>query len=263
MDCIIQRRLVPTLHKPPLNSFPPRAMEIKPVILVLADISGYTRFTKYHRASLIHAEAIITELLESVIATAETPLVLHEIEGDAVNFYAIEDGETACAGDVFGQVERFVEAFRQREADLISDCSLCKCEACRQVGQLKIKVVLHRGEAAFSKLRQFTKVAGEDVILAHRLLKNSIASDEYILMTEPFVQACPNLEGLPLERRREHAEGLGDVTVYVLDLAQRGVVSAAERSRWVKVKTMFAMELYLLWRLLVSSQRTFKSLDGL
>jgi len=160
-----------------------------------------------HRVSLIHAEKIIRELLESVIASANEPLVLHELEGDAVNFYAIEDKGGTCAGEVFAQVERFVEAFRQREAELISDCSICKCEACTQVGRLKIKVVRHRGEAVFTQLRRFTKVAGEDVILAHRLLKNTIPSNEYLLMTEPFMQACSNLEHLSLERRTEHAEG--------------------------------------------------------
>lgn len=233
-------------------------MEIKPVILVLADISGYTRFIKYHRVSLIHAEKIITELLESVIASVDKPLVLHELEGDAVNFYAIEEDEQACAGEVFAQVERCIEAFRQREAELISDCSVCECEACKQVGQLKIKVVLHRGEAAFTKLRQFTKVAGEDVILAHRLLKNTIPSDEYILMTEPFVQACPSLQERPLQRRKEHAEGLGEVTVYVHDFEQKEAITPVERSFWSKVKSFIWLEGYLLRRLLIGPRQTHK-----
>jgi hypothetical protein len=233
-------------------------MEIKPVILVLADISGYTRFIKYHRVSLIHAEKIITELLESVIASADKPLVLHEIEGDAVNFYAIEEDEKACAGEVLAQVERFVEAFRRREAELISECSLCECEACQRVGQLKIKVVLHRGEAAFARLRQFTKVAGEDVILAHRLLKNTIPSNEYILMTEQFVQACSSLQSRPLERRTEHAEGLGEVTVYVLDFEQRGTVAPTERSLWNKLKMFGKFEGYLLRRLLTGPRQTYR-----
>lgn len=238
-------------------------MEIKPVILVLADISGYTRFIKYHRISLIHAEKIITELLESVIASAHAPLVLHELEGDAVTFYAIEKGEQTCADEVFAQVERFIVAFRQREAELLSDCSVCECEACQQVGQLKIKVVLHRGEAAFTKLRQFTKVAGEDVILAHRLLKNTVPSDEYILMTAHFVQSCPSLRERPLQRRTEYAEGLGEVTVYVHDFEQRGAVAPVHLSLWGKVKAFIWIEGYLLKRLLIGPRQAYKKYKSL
>ena len=225
-------------------------MEIKPIIIVLADISGYTQFIKYHRVSLIHAEKIITELLESVIASARVPLILHEIEGDAVSFYAIDDQEESCAREIFEQVERFIDAFRSRESELISECKVCECDACARIGQLRIKAVLHRGEAAFSKIQQFTKISGEGVILAHRLLKNSIPSKEYILMTDQFVRACPRIEERSPERRTEHAEGLGEVTVHVIDLQQNGPVKAVERSRLSKVRMFFRLEGYLLKRLL-------------
>jgi len=43
-------------------------MEIKRVALVLADISGYTRFMKAHTMSLLHAEAIITT---NILATLQ------------------------------------------------------------------------------------------------------------------------------------------------------------------------------------------------
>ena len=236
-------------------------MELKPVILVLADISGYTRFIKFHRVSLIHAEKIITDLLESVIDSAERPLVLHELEGDAVSFYAIEEGDEECARQVFAQVEGFFEAFRQREAELISDCTVCECEACQRVGQLKIKVVLHRGEAVFSTLRQFTKVAGEDVILAHRLLKNTVPSDQYILMTEPFVNACPDVKNRRLERRIERADGLGEVAVYVQDLDRKEPIEPAQRSRSERLKMFARLEGYTLRRLLLRPRRAYRNLQ--
>ena len=68
-------------------------MEIKRVVLVLADISGYTRFMRVHTMSLLHAEAIITDLLEAVIDQAEHPLTLSKLEGDAVFLYATLDGD--------------------------------------------------------------------------------------------------------------------------------------------------------------------------
>ena len=53
-------------------------------ILVLADISGYTHFSRLHFTSLLHAEEIITELMESILQSAEFPLQVGQLEGDAV-----------------------------------------------------------------------------------------------------------------------------------------------------------------------------------
>ena len=236
-------------------------MKIQPIIMVLADISGYTRFIRYHRVSLIHAEKIITELLESVIASSSTPLILHELEGDAVTFYAIDDGNTSCGREVFRQVQSFFTAFRKREGELISECSLCECDACNLVGQLKIKVVIHKGEAVFIRLRQFTKIAGEDVILAHRLLKNSVPSNEYILMTEPFIEATPSLKELPLEPRTEQIKGLDNIPVYVLSFNQMSPVEKIGRSLLNKIIMTIKNEVYLVKRLLVRSRKKYKSLQ--
>ena len=234
-------------------------MEIKPVVLVLADISGYTRFIRFHRVSLIHAERIVTELLESVIASTTVPLVVHELEGDAVAFYAVDDGPTSYAGDVFTHVERFIEAFRVREAELISECSMCACEACQNVGKLRLKAVLHRGEAVFGTLRQFTKVAGEDVILAHRLLKNSVPSEEYILMTDQFLEACPPAQRASPARRIEQVEGLGPIAVHVLDL-QREAPTATPRSFKQRLRTFGAVEAYWIGRFFRPAPRNYRNL---
>jgi hypothetical protein len=240
-------------------------MEIRRVILVIADISGYTRFIRFHKVSLIHAEQIITELLESVISSVDWPLILHELEGDAVTFYAIEAEGNSYASGVLEQVERCMEAFRKREAELISDCAICTCQACKRVGQLKIKTVLHRGEAAFTQLRQFTKVAGEDVILAHRLLKNDVPSNEYILMTEPFVQACPDssLEGRSIEQSKEQVDGFGEVPIHVVRAEQDSPIAPATRSLVDKLKMFLTLEGYLIKRLFSGSTRAFSSLQDL
>jgi class 3 adenylate cyclase len=238
-------------------------MELKPVVLVLADISGYTRFIRFHRVSLLHAERIIADLLESVMAEATHPLIIHELEGDAVSLYAVAEDRGAAARSALAQVERFFEAFRTREAELVSECSLCECDACKQVGQLKLKAVLHTGDAAFTQVRQFTKVAGEDVILAHRLLKNSVPSDEYVLMTDPFVAACGGLPERGLERRTEQVEGLGEVVVHVQDLRRDGPVQAAERRLLDKLRTFGRLEGYTVKRLFTRPRQTFRHLEPL
>jgi hypothetical protein len=95
---------------------------VEAVFLVLFDVSGYTRFIKYHKISLVHAERIIDDLLEQVIDQTEPPLMLQELEGDAVYFYAVSDGSREMARDVVAQVDRGLAAFRKREAELISEC---------------------------------------------------------------------------------------------------------------------------------------------
>jgi class 3 adenylate cyclase len=94
-------------------------VEIKHVVLVLADISGYTRFMRVHTMSLLHAEAIITDLLEAVIDAAEFPLTLSKLEGDAAFLYAtVEDDSrvSAAAQDILRQVTAFFEAFTRGNA---------------------------------------------------------------------------------------------------------------------------------------------------
>src|SRR5580658_9810418 len=161
-------------------------MEQRQVFLILIDISGYTRFTRLHRLSAMHAEQIISDLLESIISRASLPMVVHEILGDSVNFYAFADEGKHTALEVRRQVGAIFDAFRLREGELISDCSLCVCQACQNVGKLHLKAILHHGQAIFTSIAGFRKVAGEDVIMAHRLLKNSIPEREYVLETEAF-----------------------------------------------------------------------------
>jgi hypothetical protein len=45
-------------------------MELKHVALVLADIGGYTKFIRLQKTTLLHADEIISQLLETIIARA-------------------------------------------------------------------------------------------------------------------------------------------------------------------------------------------------
>ena len=192
-------------------------MELKSIFILIVDISGYTRFIKKHRISLLHAEKIIGELMEAVLDKVETPVVAHEILGDAVSLYAEDSGEPGMADAIYRQTLQYFASFRDKEAMLVSDCQVCDCSACIEVGKLKLKAILHVGEAAFTKVRDIQKISGETVILAHRLLKNTIPSDEYILMTRTFADRCRTLLGgeEALVPHTEDCEGIGPVEVLV------------------------------------------------
>jgi hypothetical protein len=166
------------------------------------------------------------------------------------------------AQDISRQVLRFFEAFRARERELVSECSLCVCEACRNVGQLRLKAVLSHGEAVFTTVKHFTKVAGEDVILAHRMLKNSIKYDEYILFSESFYELSGDLDGQEPERRSEHYEGLGTVNVLVYYLEREASdIESKKRSLWDKLKMSVKVDSHLVKRLLRKSSKRYQHLD--
>ena len=57
------------LLSPPRENF----IKLEHAALVLVDIGGYTQFIRQRNLSLLHAEEIITQLLESVIDVAEFP----------------------------------------------------------------------------------------------------------------------------------------------------------------------------------------------
>lgn len=187
-------------------------------LLVLADISGFTKFMKLHAITVTHAKQIIVKLLESIIQTAMPPLKLIELEGDAVFFYA------ACFSDeteldkhiaaVKTQILGFFQAF-YREMQKLSQLQLCVCEACVSVKDLRLKIVLHAGEVAVEHIQSFEKLFGLDVIVAHRLLKNSVPAKEYILMTTPVQQRLGAFYGLQPEKRQERYDDIGKIEYFV------------------------------------------------
>ncbi len=58
------------------------------LIIILADISGYTRFMIENRTSAVHGQLCINSLIEAILSHVDIPLTLQEIEGDAVFLYA-------------------------------------------------------------------------------------------------------------------------------------------------------------------------------
>ncbi len=71
----------------------------------------------------------------------------------------------------------------------------CPCSACANIGMLKLKFVVHHGKFSRQRLGSVEQLHGTDVIVAHRLLKNSVPSKEYLLVTDAV------LDGLPAQTR--------------------------------------------------------------
>ncbi|OJT21866.1 hypothetical protein BO221_24190 [Archangium sp. Cb G35] len=190
-------------------------MAIQRALLLIADIGGYTRFLKTHAINLAHAHDMVSQLLEAVIDGAASPLELAKLEGDAAFFYAplSEDARV----DVTPAVTAIRAAFERRKELLRIDRS-CTCEGCTQVEQLTLKFVVHQGEVAFQRVKRFTELGGVDVIVVHRMLKNSVPIREYVLMTETLArQLAPGLREQALSLQEE-LEGLGRYTLRYVPL---------------------------------------------
>jgi 2-polyprenyl-3-methyl-5-hydroxy-6-metoxy-1,4-benzoquinol methylase len=159
----------------------------QPVLLFLVDISGYTRFMVGHGKELRHSEMIVRELLESMIERVDVPLRLSSIEGDALFLYAVRSGDEEVwrrrGAALVGRMLALFEVFAQRLVE-IGAYSVCNCEACRAVGDMRLKVIAHSGEAVLTEIGGHAALTGPDVITLHRLAKNSVAADQYVLMTE-------------------------------------------------------------------------------
>lgn len=157
-------------------------MAVQSTLLLIADIAGYTRFMKMHETSLAHAQQIVASLLEAVIDAAKPAFALAKLEGDAAFLYRRHDAGTQRAlDDVAADIYR---AFHLRSADIQAN-TLCPCDGCQQAGNLRIKFVGHLGDVATQRVKRLTELAGVDVIVVHRMLKNAVPVDEYLLVTEP------------------------------------------------------------------------------
>lgn len=195
--------------------------------------------------------------MESILDKVKAPVIAHEILGDAVSLYAIDTNDAKQADEIHEQTQSYFKAFREKEASLISDCQVCSCEACDNIGKLKLKAILHAGQVAFSEIKGRKKISGEDVILAHRLLKNSIRSNEYVLMTSAFAEKCrskgPASNGF--EQNTEQCDGIGPVEVWVKKFEEQKMV-AAEISRPQKIIRYLPFVFFTLYGLTL--RRIFK-----
>ncbi|MGE4072010.1 MAG: DUF2652 domain-containing protein [Lysobacterales bacterium] len=168
-------------------------MRLTQAVLVIADISGYTDFIRKREIALVHAEQVIADLLTAVVEGSAHPLSLNKFEGDALLLHAEAGSEgdlTAVAQDVHQQAQRFFAAFHAQRQQLQLARSNCDCDACANISGLSLKVFVHLREIAIRQWRQYTELAGEPVILIHRLLKNPVPSREYLLLSESFREQC-------------------------------------------------------------------------
>jgi hypothetical protein len=155
-------------------------------LLFIPDISGFTRFI--NETEVDHSRQIIQELLEILIDANDMGLEVSEIEGDAILFYKF--GNPPLLKEVYQQVEKMFCLFH-RSIDAYNRLRYCQCKACVSVANLTLKVITHYGEFTGYNVKNFSKLIGKDIIVAHQLLKNDIKHHEYWLITKSLLQHAP------------------------------------------------------------------------
>src|SRR5258705_1129491 len=154
---------------------------------VLADISGYTAFLT--QLELEHSLEILDHLLKILVEQFKAPFIISKLEGDAIFAYAPE-GSFIRGQTLTEAVEQIYLDFRLARDTLHRTCP---CQACTLASKLDLKLIIHYGEYSVQTIGALKELQGAEVIVVHRLLKNTIFSetgiDTYAYFTEAAVQA--------------------------------------------------------------------------
>jgi uncharacterized protein YndB with AHSA1/START domain len=185
---------------------------------VIADIAGYTSFLA--ATEIEHAQDIIADFMETVVKALKPPFRLAKFEGDAAFVYAV--AEKIDGSLLQDTVEQAYFKFRRRLRD-VKQASACECKACVAMGDLDFKFVVHHGAMVKQRMGGREELAGRDVILVHRLLKNVVAEKvgghAYALYSDACIQAAgidPVAQGLVAHH--ETIDIIGDVKLWLSDL---------------------------------------------
>lgn len=151
-------------------------------------------------------------LLSRLVRVTAPPFRVAELEGDAIFFYAETNAgdRQSFAAAASAQFAALFRAF-DAEREALKCLKTCPCEACLRIGELELKQVAHRGRASFQTIGAHQKLFGLDVVLVHRMLKNSVPEKRYLLLTDTaFETLKPDAAPAPREGE-ETLDGVGAV----------------------------------------------------
>ncbi len=212
--------------------------------LVIADISGYTGYLA--GVELDHAQDILADLIDTIVGTLRPPFHLAKLEGDAAFVYV--NAPQVDGSLLQDTIEAAYFTFRRRLRN-IKQASSCECDACRQIPLLDLKFIVHHGQIAKQIMSGQEELIGRDVILIHRLLKNSVdatlGGHAYVLYTEACIRSAGiDAAAQGLVEHHENIDIIGNVRCWLRDLSKIWQ-QEEERSR-VQIATNDAIATFAL-----------------
>jgi hypothetical protein len=190
--------------------------QTQPALLFMPDISGFTQFVS--ETEVMHSQHIVQELLEILIDSNHLNLQVSEIEGDAIFFY--RPGDKPDMKSLLQQVEKMFTRFHGH-LKLYEHQRICPCGACKNAVDLSLKIIVHFGDVTGISIKEHKKLFGKDVILLHRLLKNSLNRREYVLFTEGLINELEHhhLPNWYMPQQASEQYDVGEVRFYFSDLS--------------------------------------------
>ncbi len=244
-------------------------MEIETGYFFIADITGYTRFLA--GSELDHAKEILDALFDSILKNIEPPLVVSNTQGDAIICYA-PDRDFIQPQTLLDTMESMYFDFRRR-LNLMDINTNCECNACVNMAALDLKIFLHHGDYLVQEIGDRTDLQGADVIMAHRLMKNTVREATgltgYGLLTEPALEAM-GIEWVAegMLEHLEHYEHLGEVRVFIYDLRKAWDIERERQRTFVKredaiahSETIVAIPFWIAWEYILDSDTKIKYWD--
>jgi uncharacterized protein YndB with AHSA1/START domain len=189
--------------------------------LVIADIGGYTRYLT--QVELDHSTDVLADVTGVVVDELTATLVLSKLEGDAVFAYDLRAEPDPAA--LVQTIEACYVAFRRR-LRTIQQRTSCQCNACLRIPDVDLKFVAHHGRFVLHTMAGSEELVGGDVILVHRLLKNTVHErrglSAYALLTGAcFAGASLDPSSVGFVAHSERYDDVGEVDGFVLDLGSR------------------------------------------
>jgi uncharacterized protein YndB with AHSA1/START domain len=215
------------------------ALKPEPASLLIADISGYTGYLA--GVELDHAMDILADLIDTIVSSLRPPFHLSKLEGDAAFVYL--GGASVDGLHLQNVIEATYYEFRRRLRN-ITKTSICECDACRQIPNLDLKFVVHHGVIAKQMMSGTEELVGREVILVHRLLKNSVdgklGKRPYVLYTDAFVKAGKiDPAAQALVPHAETIDIIGEVKAWLTDL--EAAWQAEENQKRIRVRPQDAI----------------------
>jgi uncharacterized protein YndB with AHSA1/START domain len=223
--------------------------------LLIADITGYTTYLS--GSELDHADKTLSSLLELLISETPPPLIVAQLEGDAVMSYAL--GERMPSGQTFIEsIEAIYVEFRRALEMMVLNTS-CDCNACANISNLDLKFFVHHGFYRMQPVLDREQLVGTDVNFIHRLLKNSVTRETgitaYLLLTDPARTALGiDADAGWLRAHIEEVADFGEVETWIRDM-QPAFASSKDSDRsfydvqdvWTTLSTDIAAPRELVW----------------
>lgn len=222
---------------------------------VIADITGYTAFLT--GSELEHAQDILKNLFETLHENIKPPLLISNYQGDAILTYA--PAANVLQGQTLLEMVETIYCEFARTLENMHHNTTCTCRACANIPNLDLKMFIHYGEYIVQDMRGKQELTGPDVIIAHRMMKNSVKEKTglkaYALFTEKAIEAMGLSEFCSeMYPHSETYEHIGDVKMHAYCLRtmrerehQKRRVIVDKEKAWINVEVTLPVPPAVAW----------------